>query len=277
MTINLNVIGQSRESVFEYNWKDAVLYALGIGAQTSELPFLYERTQGGVKVFPSYAVIAADGAAPFDKLGNVEWAKLIHGEQYIKLYRPFPPQGKITRKGTITNIYDKGKNAIIHSVRQGFDEKGEHIFDAKWVHVLLDAGGFGGESGPKTQSLKPPEGVKPDFSISYKTTENQAAIYRLNGDLNPLHLDPSYAKLSGRFKEPILHGLCTYGFAARAVLYGACEGDVNRFKEFSARFSSPVYPGETITTEGWKVDDRYIIQANTGENIVISNGYAIVE
>ncbi|MCK4285416.1 MAG: MaoC family dehydratase N-terminal domain-containing protein, partial [Candidatus Lokiarchaeota archaeon] len=141
MPIDLNAIGQTKESVFEYNWKDVVLYALGIGAQTNELPFLYERTQGGVKVFPSYAVIAGDGAAPFEKLGSVDWAKFIHGEQYIKLYRPFPSQGKITRKGTITNIYDKGKNAIIHSIRQGFNEKGEHIFDAKWIHVLLDGGG----------------------------------------------------------------------------------------------------------------------------------------
>ena len=277
MPVNLNAIGQTKESVFEYNWKDVVLYALGIGAQTNELPFLYEGTKGGINVFPSYAVIAGDGAAPFGKLGKINWAKLIHGEQYIKLYQPFLPKGKITRKGTITHIYDKGKNAIIHSMRQGFNEKGEHLFDAKWVHVLLDAGGFGGESGPKAQSLNPPEGVKPDFSISYKTSENQAAIYRLNGDLNPLHLDPKYAQLSGRYKEPILHGLCTYGFAARAILHGACEGDLNRFKEFSARFSSPVYPGETITTEGWKETGRYIIQAHTGKDIVISNSYAIVE
>ncbi len=277
MPVNLNAIGQTKESVFEYNWKDVVLYALGIGAQTDELPFLYESTKGGVQVFPSYAVIAGDGAAPFGKLGRINWAKLIHGEQYIKLYRPFPSKGKITRKGTITNIYDKGKNAIIHSMSQGFNEKGEHVFDAKWVHVLLDAGGFGGETGPKAQPLNPPEGVEPDFSISYKTTENQAAIYRLSGDFNPLHLDPDFAKLSGRYKKPILHGLCTYGFVARAILHGPCEGDLNRFKEFNARFSSPVYPGDTITTEGWKQNDRYIIQARTEKNVVMSNAHAIVE
>ncbi|KKN38412.1 hypothetical protein LCGC14_0753660 [marine sediment metagenome] len=277
MSIDLSAIGQTRESIFEYNWKDVVLYALGIGAQTSELPFLYERTQGGVKVFPSYATIAGDDADLLDKLGDLNRAKLIHGEQHIKLYRPFPSQGKITRKCTITNVYDKGKNAIIHSISQGFNEDGEHIFDAKWVHVLLDAGRFGGESGPKAQFLNPPEGKRPDFSVSYKTTENQAAIYRLSGNLNPLHLDPSYAKSSGRFNDPILHGLCTYGFAARAILFGACDGDVNRFKEFSGRFSQPVIPGDTIITEGWKDNGRYIIQAHTEKNVVLSNAYAIVE
>lgn len=275
--VNIDAIGQTKESVFEYNWKDVVLYALGIGAQPDELPFVYERNPGGLKVFPSYAVIAGDGAAPLEKLGKIDFSRYIHGEQYIKLYRPFPTQGKIRRVGTINHIYDKGKTAVIHSLRQGFTEEGEHIFDAKWIHVYLDAGGFGGDPGPKSEAINPPEGVAPDFSISYKISENQAAIYRLSGDLNPLHIDPEFASRSGRFKAPILHGLCTYGFTARAILYGACNGEVSRFKEFSARFSSPVYPGETLTTEGWKVKDRYIIQARTEQNTVISNSYAIVE
>lgn len=275
--IDINALGQTKESVFEYTWKDLVLYALGIGAQPDELPFLYEGTPEGLKVFPSYAVIAGDGAAPLEKLGRIDFSRFIHGEQYIKLYRSFPSQGKIRRKGTVTHIYDKGKNAVIHSLRQGFTDKGEHIFDAKWVHVYLDAGGFGGDSGPKTESLNPPEGMEPDFSISYKISKNQAAIYRLSGDLNPLHINPEFALRSGRFKGPILHGLCTYGFTARAILYGACEGDISRFKEFSARFSSPVYPGDTITTNGWKEKERYIIQARTDQNVVISNSYAVVE
>jgi acyl dehydratase len=275
--INLDAIGQTKESVFEYNWKDVVLYALGIGAQPEELPFVYERSPGGVKVFPSYAVIAGDAASPLEKLGKIDFSRYIHGEQYIKLYSPFPSQGKIRRKGTIEHIYDKGKTAVIHSIIQGFTEKGEHIFDAKWVHVYLDAGGFGGDPGPKSEPINPPEGVEPDFSISYKISENQAAIYRLSGDINPLHIDPEFASRSGRFRAPILHGLCTYGFVARAILYGASNGDVSRFKEFSARFSSPVYPGDTLTTEGWKVKDRYIIQARTEQNVVISNSYAIIE
>jgi len=274
--IKLDAQGATKESVFEYKWKDVVLYALGIGAQPNELPFLYENNPGGLQVFPSYAVIAGDGAAPLEKLGKIDFSRYIHGEQHLKLYKPLPTQGKITRKGTITHIYDKGTGAVIHSLREGYSEKGEHLFDVKWVHFYLDAGGFGGDPGPKTEKINPPNDREPDFSISYKIAENQAAIYRLSGDLNPLHLDPRFASRSGRFEAPILHGLCTYGFAARAILYGACNGDVSRFKEFNTRFSSPVYPGDTITTEGWKDNNRYIIQARTERGIVLNNSYAVV-
>ncbi|MHA1459671.1 MAG: MaoC family dehydratase, partial [Promethearchaeota archaeon] len=182
----------------------------------------------------------------------------------------------IIRKGKITHIYDKGTGAVVHSLREGYNEKGERLFDVTWVHFYLDAGGFGGDPGPKTKKINPPIDKEPNFRISYKIAENQAAIYRLSGDLNPLHLDPVFASRSGRFKAPILHGLCTYGFATRAILYGACNGEISRFKEFNARFSSPVYPGETLTTEGWKEKDRYIIQARTERGIVLKNSYAVV-
>ncbi len=119
----------------------------------------------------------------------------------------------------------------------------------------VGAGGFGGDPGPKAVSLNPPEGVAPDFLVSYPIPENQAALYRLSGDLNPLHLDPEFARRGG-FDRPILHGLCTYGYATRAILHGLCGGDVTRFKEFKARFSGAVYPGETLLTEGWRESDR---------------------
>jgi acyl dehydratase len=118
--------------------------------------------------------------------------------------------------------------------------------------------------------------VAPDFSISDKVADNQAAIYRLSGDFNPLHLDPEAAKRGG-FDKPILHGLCTYGFATRAIVNGLLEGDVERLKEFKARFSDPVYPGDTLTTRGWKVDGGYIIQVKSGERVVLTNAMAVVE
>ncbi len=145
------------------------------------------------------------------------------------------------------------------------------------MFFYLGGGGFGGESGPKENPVNPPEDKKPEFSISYNTSENQAALYRLNGDYNPLHIDPEFASRSGRFKGPILHGLCTYGFATRAIIYGACDGNVERLKEFKARFTHEVYPGETLTTEGWKDNDRYIIQVKTENSIVLGNAYAIVQ
>jgi acyl dehydratase len=112
--------------------------------------------------------------------------------------------------------------------------------------------------------------VEPDFSVSYKVPENQAALYRLSGDLNPLHLDPEAAKRGG-FDRPILHGLCTYGFATRAIVNGLLEGDTTRLKEFKARFSDVVYPGETLTTQGWKTNQGYIIQVKTDRAVVISH------
>lgn len=273
--LDFSVIGKKNpERIFKYNWKDAVLYALGIGAQIDELPFIYENTPGGLKVFPSFATIARGVAFP--RLGNIFFPKFIHGEELIHLYKPFASQGEIICFSEVTNIYDKGKAAVIHVKFSGLTNNRDPLFDLKSVFFYLGAGGFGGERGPKTEPLTPPEGVVPDFSISYKTNKNQAALYRLNGDTNPLHIDPELARRGGQ-ERPILHGLCTYGYATRAILYAVCDGDVTRFKEFKVRFTNVVYPGETLTTEGWKVNGRYIIQVRTERAVVLGNAYAIVD
>ena len=196
----------------------------------------------------------------------------------IKIYQQFPKAGEMKVKGVCENIFDKGKAAVVNTKISGSTPDGKKIFDTIYVHFYIGEGGFGGDSGPKAEPLDPPKGVKPDFSISYKTNENQAALYRLNQDLNPLHIDPEFAKRSGKFTRPILHGLCTYGYATRAIVYGLCDGDVTRFKEFKARFTSEVYPGETLTTEGWKNNGRYIIQMRTERGaVVLGNAYAIVD
>ncbi|MHA1884538.1 MAG: MaoC/PaaZ C-terminal domain-containing protein [Promethearchaeota archaeon] len=279
-SLDLNAIGkESKEVPFKYNWRDVILYNLGIGAQPDELPFVYERTPGGVKVFPSYACIVAGVGFANIRLSpkGIDGPRFIHGEQMIKMYKPFPTEAEILVKAVCENMYDKGKAAVIHTKISGRMKDGSQIFDAKYVHFYIGEGGWGGDRGPKAEPLDPPEGKDPDFSISYKTNINQAALYRLNGDFNPLHLDPVLAKSSGRFDRPILHGLCTYGFATRAIVYGLCDGEVSRFKEFNARFTSEVYPGETLTTEGWKDNGRYIIQVRTERATVLGNAYAIVE
>ena len=276
--LNLDVIGKKfPEVTFKYNWKDAVLYALGIGAQVDDLQFLYEGFPGGLKVFPSYACIIGAEGLQLQRLGKIDFSHFIHGEESIKLYRSFSSSDEIICQTEVENIFDKGKAAVIHMKVTGHKTGGELVFETKWVFFYLKGGGFGGDPGPKTEPLNPPEDTEPDFSISYKTNENQAALYRLNGDLNPLHIDPEFASRSGRFKGPILHGLCTYGFATRSIVYGACNGDVERFKEFKARFTSEVYPGETLTTEGWKDNGGYIIQVKTERAIVLGNAFAIVE
>ena len=272
--IDLDSVGQTREGTFKYDWKMSALYNLGIGAQAEDLAFVYEKVQKGMKVFPSFATIVAGSGLLFPK--GTDFVRLLHGEQLIRLYVPFKPNGTINTKAVIEHIYDKGKAAVIHTKISGYTPEGEHIFDTKYVFFVGGSGGFGGDPGPKTKPIKPPEGVEPEFSISFQTSTNQAAFYRLNGDFNPLHIDPNFAKMAGQPK-PILHGLCTYGIATRAIVNGLCNGDVSRFKEFSARFKGVVFPGETLTTEGWKDNGQYIIQVKTDKTIVLGNAYAIIE
>ena len=274
--VDLSVIGQkTEERVFEYDWSDVVLYNLGVGASEKDLAFVYEDAPGGLKALPSFCVVPAMRAIP--QLGDdIEWSLMLHGEQAIKLHRPIPSSGKLVQVGECTDIFDKGKGAVFHFKIAGKTEDGEHLYDAHWAIFYVGAGGFGGDPGPKAEKLEPPAGAAPDFRISDIVAENQAAIYRLSGDYNPLHLDPEAAKRGG-FDRPILHGLCTYGFATRAIVSGPLEGDVDRLKEFRVRFSDPVYPGDALTTLGWKVDGGYIIQVKAEERVVLTNALAVVE
>ncbi len=228
-----------------------------------------------VLVFPSFAT-KASGKLLIELSRQVEGFRFLHGEQGIRLYRPIPPEGRIMAASRIADVYDKGKAAVIRFLTAGRTEKGDPLFDVEHIAFHVGAGGFGGDPGPKAVSLNPPESVAPDFSVAYPIPENQAALYRLSGDLNPLHLDPEFARRGG-FDRPILHGLCTYGYATRAILHGPCGGQVPRFKEFKARFSGAVYPGETLVTEGWRESaGRYLIRARTERAVVLSNAYAVV-
>jgi len=267
---------RSEPQVIEYGWKDVVLYALGIGAQVDELQFLYENVEGGLKVFPSIGVLMLRGQRIVLSELNLDPPRTIHGEHRLRLHRLFPPEGKLVTVSEVVNIYDKKKVAVITVRTDVSTEAGDLVCENEAVLVYLGGGGFGGERGPKSEQVAPPDGVDPDFRISYAVPENQAALYRLNGDYNPLHIDAERAKDAG-FDRPILHGLCTFGYATRAILYGACDGDVERFKEFKSRFSAPVLPGDTLTTEGWKDQDgRYAISASTDRGVVMSNAYAVV-
>ena len=274
--VDLSVIGQkTEERVFEYDWKNVVLYNLGVGASEKDLEFVYEDAPGGLKALPSFCVSPAIRAFPH--LGDdLEWSLMLHGEQTIKLSRPIPPSGKLIQVGECTDIFDKGKGAVFHIKVTGRTEDGEHLYDAQWAIFYVGGGGFGGDPGPKSEKIEPPAGVAPDFSISDKVADNQAAIYRLSGDYNPLHLDPEAAKRGG-FDRPILHGLCTYGFATRAIVSGPLDGDVGRLKEFKARFTDPVYPGDTLTTQGWRVDGGYIIEVKAEDRVVLANAMAVVD
>lgn len=261
MPIDLSYVGKPLEPVtYTYTERDVMLYALGVGCGRDDLPFVYEKN---LRVLPTFAVIASFPAMM--NLGGalrVNPAMVLHGEQAIDLRAPIPTRGTLTTTPTITAVWDKGKGAVVVVETDTVDASGTLLFHNTASIFVRGEGGFGGERGPSGTANVPPD-RPPDRSISYPTLPQQALIYRLSGDLNPLHADPEFAKLGG-FDMPILHGLCTYGFAGRAVLAAYADNDPARLRSFGVRFSGVVYPGETITTDMWQVaPDRIIVAART--------------
>ncbi|MFW6050633.1 MAG: MaoC/PaaZ C-terminal domain-containing protein [Myxococcota bacterium] len=278
MALNSDAVGKTTgELVHEYRWEDVVLYALGVGAGVDgELEFLYEKH--GPKVLPTYAVVptfAVPGAL-FDAVGG-NLLGVVHGAQTIRLHKPFAPKGRLTTIGKVGGIYDLKRMAQAVFTSETRDEKGELVCETEYLILYRMDGGFGGERPPQTHKVAPPD-RNPDFRVEEATSPNQAALYRLNGDLNPLHIDPEVGEAAG-FGKPILHGLCTYGYVGRAVLREACGGDPARLRALSGQFRKPVWPGETIVTEGWREGDRVVLRASTKERPeehVFSNAYAEV-
>ncbi len=259
-------------STFDYEERDVMLYALGIGAK--ELPFIFERN---LKVIPTFAVIPAFPAL-MGLAQNVEInpVMLLHGEQGFQIAKTIPTSGSLTTSGTVTGVYDKGKGALITIDSKTTDAAGETVFTNTSGVFIRGAGGFGGDRGPQAAN-KAPERA-PDKSVDDTTLDIQAAIYRLSGDRNPLHVDPDFSKMAG-YDRPILHGLCSFGYAGRAVLAEYCDNDPDRLAGLSVRFSGVVYPGDTITTEMWdEGNGKIIVQAKTQEGrVVISNAAAEVK
>lgn len=275
MAINLDLVGKKSDPIpFHYNWKDVVLYALGVGAKVDELDYLYEGR--GPKVLPTFAVVPSF-TSMISVAGNLgaNPMMILHGEQKIILHRSIPSEAKLQTTSEVKGIYDKGKGALVVVEASTTDDKGQPVFDNVFSIFVRGEGGFGGERGPEAVKADPPSRA-PDFEVVEQTTREQALLYRLSGDLNPLHADPNMAKFGG-FDRPILHGLCTFGHAGRAVLRGACGGDPAKLKSFGARFSGVVFPGDTLTTRGWNEGGRFIVTTSTQENrVVLSNAIAEV-
>ncbi|MDB5422944.1 MAG: 3-alpha,7-alpha, 12-alpha-trihydroxy-5-beta-cholest-24-enoyl-CoA hydratase [Phenylobacterium sp.] len=283
---------QTAARTFTYGDKDVMLYALGVGMSHDpmderELAFTYEKN---LKVIPTAATVLASamgrpapGAAaveqkPGHRPSEINFLMVVHGEQKVELHRPLPTSGTFTAESRTIGAFDKGKDkgAVIYNETVWTDEKGAKVATLTGSTFARGDGGFGGpsEGAPEPH---PVPGRKADLSVEIPTREDQALLYRLNGDRNPLHSDPDVAKRAG-FPRPILHGLCTYGITCRAVLQAITSYDPDQILSHEARFSAPVFPGDTITVDLWKDGNVISFEARVAARgvTVIKNGKTVL-
>ena len=273
MPLNPDAIGTKGEPV-ETSWTstDALLYAVGVGAGVDELPFTTENTANTPQqVLPTFPVVIGAGAGSvLRSIGSFNPALLVHGQQAVTLHRTIPTEGTATLTGKIVAMYDKGKAAVVVTETDARSD-GEPLYTLTSSLFIRGEGGWGGDRGPSGPQNVPPE-TAPDHEVTYQTSLDQALTYRLSGDRNPLHSDPSFAALGG-FDRPILHGLCSYGFTGRALLHAVCGSAPANFKHVEGRFASPVLPGEALTIRTWSVGDgETVFNTSVGDRLVIDQG-----
>lgn len=271
---------QFPEREFSYTESDTMLYALGVGVGLTDsdphaIRYLYEK---GLLAIPSQTTVVAWEDTWLEQI-ELDLTKVVHGEQRITLHQPLPASGRIRSQFTIRDIFDKGagKGAIILAETRLFDaDSGAHIATNLSSVFARGNGGFGGQPGP-VPPLHPVPTRAADRKLVSATTLNQAAIYRLSGDMNPLHIDQGFAESAG-FDRPILHGLCIFGMATYALIRMACNGDAGRVQHIEMRFSAPFFPGESLRTEMWNEDGRVAFRcvAEGREAVVLDRGSLIL-
>jgi acyl dehydratase len=254
---------------FSWGEEDVILYNLGVGAgdppdDPAELEYAYEADLRAVPTFgtiPPFAIMMSLGAV--DGL-EMDLSRVLHGDQTLTVHTPIPTSGTVTQAGHVVDVYDKGKGAlIVLEIVSTLEKSGEPLFTNRSGVYVRGEGGFGGEPGPPAGNLAPER--EPDFVVESKTLPQQALLYRMaSGDKNPLHADPAFAAFAG-FERPILHGLCTYGIVCKAVVESALDGDPARVRDYAARFTGHVFPGETLVTSIWAEPDRHVFSATTKE------------
>jgi acyl dehydratase len=260
MSLSLASVGK-KSAVYDldYDFRTLALYALGIGAKTTELDYLYEGR--GPKVYPTFAVVPAYPVlTDLIAQSGGNFAMVVHGGQSVRKLRALPAQGKLRTQGEITAIYDlKRMSQLIMTTTSSID--GEPCCETEWSLIFRGEGGFGGPRPPKVETPKLPKDAEPSWTFEEVISKEQALLYRLSGDSNPLHADPEFARSVGFEQGPILHGLATYGFVARAITQRSCGGNADKISFFSAQFKKPVWPGETLRTVGYEIDGRVIVEA----------------
>ncbi|WBX83833.1 MaoC/PaaZ C-terminal domain-containing protein [Sphingosinicella microcystinivorans] len=240
-----------------YSAHESILYALslGVGAirpnDLDELRYVYER---GLSALPTMALTLAPPISWLsDPSFGITYKRIVHAEQYLELHRPLPAQGGVISEAWIDGVFDKGANsgAIVHLARRLLDEQnGELLASMTYVLFMLDDGGFGGVEERPERLFSVGTGRPCDLQISLPTSPNQALLYRLTGDMHPLHIDPEVAASAG-FGRPILHGLCAYGMVGRAAVQRLCHNDPSRLVSLDTRFTNPVFPGEPLELQIW--------------------------
>ncbi len=283
------MVGYAYEPIhFSYTERDTALYALAVGAprhwlDPEELAFVYELSSQGFKALPTLPVLYPGKLIDVlvsGRIGSIAFnpMMLVHGEQYLEIKKLIPTSAQIICHPRISAIYDKGSGMVIVTDIPCYDQQGVEVAFNQSSMFIRGLGGFGGDRGPSGDSNPPPDRA-PDAIEEEPTSSRQALLYRLCGDINPLHADPMMAALGG-FDRPILHGLCTFGYAGRAVLKHFCANDPSRFKSIKVRFSRHVFPGETLRTEMWRVSENRIVfrtlAAERGE-AALSNAVVEIE
>jgi acyl dehydratase len=281
VNLNPDAVGAlGDERAISWNSKDALLYAVGIGAGQADLQFATENTKNTPQVvYPTFAVVAGSGSQPsgasaLSKVGTINWPLLVHASQAVTLHRPIPVAANAIAQDRVVAIFDKGSAAIIVVENEVKSPEGEALWNTRSAVFIRGEGGWGGDRGPSGPQNQPPTDRDPDHAVTLQTSPDQAFLYRLSGDRNPLHTDPSFAAIGG-FDRPILHGLCSYGFTGRALLAQLADNDVTRFHHLEARFSAPVLPGEALTVRIWRIaDDVAVFTTSVGDKVVIDQGLA---
>lgn len=261
MALDLSSIGKAtRTHEFTYDWKTLALYALGIGAKRDELDYLYE--QRGPRVFPSFAVVPCYPIlTELLALTQGPYESVIHAGQSVEILAPIPPEGVLETRGVIRGIYDLKLLAQVDFETETTLD-GRALFRTEWQILFRGEGGFGGARRPRSALAIPKR--DPDWTFEEVVSPEQALLYRLSGDHNPLHADPDFARSVGFEQGPILHGLCTFGFVCRAVAQRASGGDATAIRSLSAQFKKPVWPGEVLSTHGYLEGDRLLLQSFAG-------------
>lgn len=269
----LSAVGYTSKPVpFSYNFKDLIIYALGVGVSTKDkngLRYLYENDEM-FSALPTFGVIPAMSGLEDLVSGNIpglnfHLANVLHGEQYMEILKPIPTSGRLENIFRIQDVLDKGSGMVLLIEVETRDENNELLMRNQNSIFVKGSGGFNGPRNSKHLTpVSTPPSRSPDKTLKHRTSVDQAALYRLSGDLNPLHIDPAFSAIGG-FSSPILHGLCTYGIAVRHVIDGFCAGDPGAVREIKARFSKPVLPGQTVITEMWKDGDKVLFSCQVQE------------